>query len=390
MQLSSWSIWTALLSSALCWCRVTDRKDVALYLGPSTSHSFCPLNTSLSDIPFDPSLPNVTYVHIGGTIAGEGPSPINNTGYVSGALDPLIVYSKGISALKGRANIHIIHFGNFDGKDLTSQHHLKINAIVNNEGKRNDRAGTCIGHGTDGPEVAYMLHRTTRYENPVASFGAGQPATSNGSEANRIFVSCIHLAISPDAKGREDMHISGDYILSAGQIIKSRPNMFNAFDTQGGAPLGYFDNLQPVFYSPPVQPDHVIFDTSQMKPEDSLPQVDIILGYPQFNLEMIKASIRSGVEGMVLGAYGEGHWPEPSASELKLLLANITTLIGSDQSGGNILQSNMGFGIPIGSMPLRSARITFQLALATAKQLGIRQEDIRDYVASVFRSKASR
>ena len=333
---------------------------------------------------YDPLLPNITVVDAGGTIFGRGPSPTDNRGYRSGEIDAKEVFSDVFALLAGKANIRYIKYGSFDGKDLNSTHHIEIAQLVQKEADRADITAVIYVGGTDGVEIGYMLAWTIYTAKAIIVLGAGQPATSIGSEASRVLVSSVLLAIDPDAKGRGVMLVSGDYIHQARIAYKFSPNKFDAFRTQAGEPLGTFDNLRPIFYLPPVRPNHPTFNVSHLRPEDGLPQVDILYIYPEFNTELLRVSLDSGAEGIVSISLGDGYPPGKEGDKMKAMLngTSIPVVLCAEHGSGNIQRSHAGFGTGGGPIPARSMRVLLRLVLKLATSLGLRPGDTENFLAS--------
>lgn len=352
-----------------------------LFAGP-----FWQNQSTTKDLPdaFNPLLPNVTVIDAGGTIFGRGPSPTDNRGYISGEIDAKEAFSDVFVLLAGKANIRYIKYGSFDGKDLNSTHHIEIAQLVQREVDRADVTAVLFIGGTDGAEVGYTLAWTINTDRAIITLGAGQPATSIGSEASRVLVSSVLLAIDPDAKGRGVMLVSGDYIHQARIAYKFNPNKFDAFRTQAGEPLGTFENLRPFFYLPPVRPNYPTFNVSHLRPEDGLPQVDILYIYPEFNTALLRASIDSVTEGIVFISLGDGYSPGKEGDKMKAMLdgTSIPVVLCAEHGSGHIRQSHASFGIGGGPIPARSMRVLLRLVLKLATKLALGPGDVEDFLAS--------
>jgi L-asparaginase len=154
--------------------------------------------------PINASLPNITIFATGGTIASQGTSNTQTTGYSVGLGVQQLV--NAVPELLNITNIRGYQVSNVGSPDINQTISLKLAHLINEELARDDIAGVVITHGTDTlEETAFFLDLTVNSTKPVVIVGAMRPATALSADGPLNLYQAVTLAASPNAVGRGAM-----------------------------------------------------------------------------------------------------------------------------------------------------------------------------------------
>lgn len=154
--------------------------------------------------PINGSLPNVTLLATGGTIASQGSSNTQTTGYSIGLGVQQLV--DAVPEILSVANIRGYQVSNVGSGSINSTISLKLAQLINEELARDDISGVVITHGTDTlEETAFFLDLTINSTKPVVVVGAMRPATALSADGPLNLYQAVTLASSPNAVGRGAM-----------------------------------------------------------------------------------------------------------------------------------------------------------------------------------------
>ncbi|KAJ0158811.1 putative L-asparaginase 3 [Colletotrichum tanaceti] len=315
------------------------------------------------ETPFDASLPNITIFATGGTIAGSAGSTAQTTGYRAGALG-VDVLIDAVPELRNVSNVRGVQVANVDSGSVTPALLLNLTRLVQEALDDPRCQGAVVTHGTDTlEESAFFLQLAVRSEKPVVVVGAMRPATAISADGPMNLLEAVTLAASPDARGRGAMVVLNDRIGSAFYTSKTHANALDTFRAVEQGYLGFFLDVEPVFYYPPVLPlGHVHFDVSAAA---ALPQVDILFGHQALNPAVARAAVESGAEGLVLAGMGAGGWTAPGREALRTLAReNNTHIVVSSRTMGGFVEDGDAPNTYGGwNLNPQKARIMLQLAL---------------------------
>ncbi|KAK6211152.1 l-asparaginase [Colletotrichum tabaci] len=312
---------------------------------------------------FNASLPNITIFATGGTIAGSAASNAQTTGYQAGALGVDILID-AVPELRNVSNVSGVQVANVDSGSITPGILLNLTRLVQEALDDPYCQGAVVTHGTDTlEESAFFLQLAVRSEKPVVVVGAMRPATAISADGPINLLEAVTLAASPDARGRGTMVVLNDRIGSAFYTSKTHSNSLDTFRAVEQGYLGFFLDIKPVFYYPPVLPlGHAYFNVSAAT---ELPQVDILFGHQALNPAIAKAAVESGAKGLVLAGMGAGGWTTPGREALKTLAQENNThiVVSSRTMGGFVEDSDAPNTYGGWNLNPQKARIMLQLAL---------------------------
>ena len=253
----------------------------------------------------DDKLPNVMILATGGTIAGTGATSTTTVGYTAAkvGVDRLI---EAVPELKKVANVKGEQVFQIASENMNNEYWLKLAKRVNQLLAQPDVDGIVITHGTDTiEETAYFLDLTVHSDKPVVIVGAMRPSTAISADGPINLYNAVTLADSKEAIGKGVLVAFNDQINAGREVTKTNTSTADTFKTPELGMLGYMQDNAAHFYRLPLR-KHTTeseFDVSNL---DSLPQVDIVYGYANYNRIALDAFVAAGAKGIIHAGVGDG------------------------------------------------------------------------------------
>jgi len=328
--------------------------------------------------PINASLPNVTVFATGGTIASQGSSNTQTTGYSVGLGVQQLV--SAVPEILNVSNIAGYQISNVDSGSINQTISLKLAQMINAELAKDTVSGVVITHGTDTlEETAFFLESTVNSTKPVILVGAMRPATAISADGPLNLFQAVTLAASPAGRNRGTMIVLNDRIGSAFYTTKNNANTLDTFSSTEAGQLGVFIDQVPYFFYAAAEPvGRVQFDVSNVT---DLAQVDMLYAHQDINPALFNASADGGADGIVYAGVGAG-----GMSSVALLNAervfNATgiPIVASHRSSDGFVPDSGDFLIGSGFYNPQKARILLQLALTT----GYGYEEIKGAFAKSY------
>ncbi|KEF63012.1 L-asparaginase [Exophiala aquamarina CBS 119918] len=331
--------------------------------------------------PINASLPNVTIFATGGTIASQGTSNTQTTGYSVGLGVQQLV--DAVPEILNITNIRGYQVSNVGSGSINETISLKLAHLINEELARDDISGVVVTHGTDTlEETAFFLDLTVNSTKPVVVVGAMRPATALSADGPLNLYQAVTLASSPNAIGRGAMIALNDRIGSAFYTTKNNANSLDTFYSTEAGQLGFFINQVPYFYYEPAAPiGKVQFDLSGA---DSLPSINILYAHQDMDPELFNSTVENGAEGIVVAGVGAGGMSSVAARSAEAVYnATGIPMVASHRSPDGFVPGDEGdFIIASGFLNPQKARILLQLAV----QAGYENDDIKELFAQGYPS----
>jgi L-asparaginase len=315
------------------------------------------------DTTYNASLPNITVFATGGTIAGSASSADQTTGYQAGALGVQTLFD-AVPEIYNVSNPSGVQISNVGSEEITQKILLNLTKLIQEELDSPYCQGVVVTHGTDTlEESALFLDLTVNSSKPVVIVGAMRPATAISADGPINLLEAVTLAASEDAVGRGAMIVLNDRIANAFYTTKTNANSLDTFKSYEMGFLGYFLDIQPIFYYPaslPIAKPHFdVLDTAV------LPQVEILYGHEDLNPALATAAVELGAKGLVLAGMGAGGWTEAGTEVIDTLTQQNGTAVvysrrtmdGFVEALDTPLQYGGGWYNP------QKARVVLQLAL---------------------------
>lgn len=319
------------------------------------------------------SLPNVTIYATGGTIAGSANSSAQTTGYQAGALG-IETLIDAVPEIVSVANVQGVQVSNVGSESITTSILLNVSQHVQASLDDPYCQGVVITHGTDTlEESAFFLDLTVNSTKPVVFVGAMRPATAVSADGPMNLLAAVTLAGADAARGRGGMIVLNDRIASSFYATKTNANALDTFKAYESGFLGFFVDIQPVFYYGAAQPlGKPLFDVAGVT---ALPRVDVLYGHQDLDPELARAAVASGAEGLVLAGMGAGGWTDEGTEVLEELVAsNGTKVVVSRRTMDGYVEPQDAEGMYGGGwLNPQKARILLQLGL----NAGLAEDDLR-------------
>jgi glutamin-(asparagin-)ase len=250
------------------------------------------------------ALPNVVILATGGTIAGAGASAVNSATYAAAkvGVDKLIA---GLPELAKIANVRGEQVFQVASESLTNDNLLTLAKRVSALSKQADVDGIVITHGTDTlEETAYFLTLTVHTAKPIVVVGSMRPGTALSADGALNLYDAVSVAGSKDAAGKGVLVTMNDNIDSGRDVSKNVNVKTSAFSSQWG-PLGMVVEGKNYWFRAPVK-RHTMSSEFDIDSINTLPPVEIAMGYEGVSSIAIDAFSKNGVKAIIHGGTGNG------------------------------------------------------------------------------------
>ena len=256
------------------------------------------------------SLPSLTLIHCGGTIASR-------VEYATGAVAPAFSpeeLSHAIPEIFDLADIRIVELFNIFSENMRSEHWIKIARTVVREFEQGAR-GIVITHGTDtlhftSSALAFMLENLP---GPVILTGAMRSSDRPASDAASNVIASVRFAVSANiGESIVVMHgIPSDtvfYAYRGVRCIKLHSSRRDAFKSIGIPPVAIIDEERYRIVARRYLKKKSV-DELEVKPFFEKKTALVYL-YPNISPEIIDFLVDRRFRGIVLVGTGLGHAPE--------------------------------------------------------------------------------
>lgn len=324
------------------------------------------------------SLPNITILATGGTIAGSAASSTNVTTYDVGAVGVQALVD-AVPELKDYANVTGEQIANIYSDNMTDEVWIALAVRCNELLARPDVSGVVITHGTDTmEETAYFLNLVVHSDKPVVLTGAMRPSTALSADGPINILNAVRLAASDDARGKGVLVALNDEINGARDVTKTNTATASTFKAPELGLLGYMLSGTPVFYRVSVR-KHTVDSPFSVKTGDTLPKVAIVYGHAGITRDLIDplATIE-GLKGVVYAGVGMGNIHKEAVPPLQDLVEKKGVIIVQSSRVGNGIVAKDRF-LTAGNLNPQKARILLQLALMQTTDAETIQEYFHTY-----------
>ena len=309
------------------------------------------------------TLPRLTLIGTGGTIAGAAPAAADTTAYRAGALDPAALLA-AVPGAAAHATLDLLALLAIDSKDMSPSHWLSIARAVATRLAQPDCDGVVITHGTDTlEETAWFLHLVLPPGKPVVLTAAMRPASALSADGPMNLLQAIAVAASPAAHGKGVLVVLNDTIFAGADIVKTHTRALDAIRAPERGPLG---TVLPVrFHTAPAHDSAGAVPLDTLAGRDALPRVDILYVAAGSDPDLLATAAARGTAGVVLALPGNGSLPEAWRAAADAATAAGVRVLRASRVAAGAVSEEAGALPASGERGPAKARIALMLALAT-------------------------
>ncbi len=312
----------------------------------------------------DTSLPRVTVLATGGTIAGSGSG--GGIGYQAGKVSAqdLIGAVPGIDKL---AQISAEQVSSIGSQDMNDTVWFTLARRIDDILGKGEADAIVITHGTDTmEETAFFLANVLKTDRPVVLVGSMRPSTAISADGPANLFEAVKAAASDSAKGRGVLVVLNDTIHAARAVQKTNTTSVQTFLSPNGGPVGFVDPASVGF----VQPMPSRAKPYALPAEPSLPRVEIVYAHANMDAAAVEDAVKRGAKGIVLAGVGDGNASKAAIAALANAAKQGVVVIRASRVGSGFVNRNvevdddtLGFAVSLDLNP-QKARILAQLLIA--------------------------
>lgn len=309
----------------------------------------------------------------GGTISAKGTEHTYEAGALSGK-DCLA----GIK-LPPRTLVEVKDVASIDSKDLVAANLRDYRTAIAErlQQTQNPVRGVVVTHGSDTlSTTAFYLHSTLPAEllakKKIVLTASMKPANVANPDGPQNLRDAFTLARSP--KGHGVLVTLAGKIYAPPGFDKKHTTSVKAFQTVNAELVGRVRDSEVLIKNDPPAPFH----TFKVGNDSELPVVTTLYSEPgvnpAFTVDMIRAAVRHGAEGIVYAGTGNGTINETVSEELKRQAAAGVLVVRSTKVGNGEVIRNGAFQddrhgtAASGKLGPDASRLLAQMAIAAARQ----------------------
>jgi L-asparaginase len=256
--------------------------------------------------------------------------------------------------------------------------------------------GVIVTQGTDTlEETAFLLDLRVRRDIPVIVTAAMRNPALTSADGPGNLLAAVRVACDPWIRGHASalgvLAVMLDEVYAAADVTKAHPTRLDAFVAPQTGPIAALVEDRVVPLGLPVRDAIEAARRKLGKTSSTAQPVALLwmgLDEPGHLIDaMLNAPDRLGYRGVVVGAMGGGHVPEPLADRMGRLAAALPTVISSRAGSGAMLRHT--YGGPTSEIALRKMGTIWggrlhplkaRVLLDTCLRAGL----ARDTIAEVF------
>jgi L-asparaginase len=319
------------------------------------------------------SLPRVTVLATGGTIAGTAPSP-TDAAYTPSQLSVDVLIA-AVPEIRKVAKVNGEQISQIASQDMNDEVWLKLARRANELLSSREVDGIVVTHGTDTmEETAYFLHLTVRSSKPLVLTGALRPSTALGADGALNLFNAVSVAADRKAAGRGVMVVTNDDIHGAREVTKSNVTDVQTFVSPDKGLVGESAYGVNRYFRKPER-KHTRESEFSIGNLAELPRVDVIYAHAGMNAEIIDACVEGGAMGIVVAGTGNGNMTEASIAALARAVEKGVVVVRSTRCWGGVVGRNIeidddaiGF-VAADDLSPQKARILLKLALTKTRDV---------------------
>lgn len=245
----------------------------------------------------------IVVIGTGGTIAGQGASPSDHTGYVAGQIGvaQLLEAVPGLAGLG--AALAMEQLAQLDSKDMDAATLARLARRVAEHLDDPEVDAVVVTHGTDTlEETAYLLQAVLAPAKPVVLTCAMRPASALGADGPQNLFDAVCLAATPGVRGV--LAVCAGVVHGPMEVQKVHPYRLDAFSSGEAGPLACLEQGRVRQLRPwPEGPGQRELLAALAGP---WPAVPIVMSHADAQAWMVPALVAGGARGLVVATTGNG------------------------------------------------------------------------------------
>lgn len=321
----------------------------------------------------------IALIATGGTIAGQGASDTDLTGYTPGVLglDEILA---SVPGTKPYGPYVYTQFSNIESSDITVKDWIKLAKVVQRLVNRDDISGVVITHGTDSmEETAYFLNLTVHTDKPVVITGSMRPAGAISADGPINLLQAIQVARTSESIGKGVLVVLNGYIDGARDVSKRNTTNVATFDSPLVGHLGIVQDGKAYYYRTSTRrhTNQSIFDVTDC---EELPRVVILTCYGGMDDMVPLSVVATNPDGLILVGLGHGTIPQ----NVRQITQNLSfPIVRASRTGSGMVsavpQDAVAGYLVSDTLSPQKARILLMLGLTKTKHLKTLQEYFHEY-----------
>lgn len=327
------------------------------------------------------TLPRVTILATGGTIAGAGESA-TKAAYTAGKLSIDILLS-AVPQIHDKAQIKGEQIAKIGSQDMSVEVWLKLSKRINEIFEEDSADAIVITHGTDTmEETATFLDLTALSDKPVVLVGAMRASTAMSQDGNKNLLDAVIVAADPNSQGKGVVVAMNELVFDGRDVTKTITTSTSTFDSRNFGPIGLIYDGKVNYYYQSLRNPVKKFDVTKAT---SLPQVEIIYGYADASPVTVDALLNTNVKGIVYAGMGNGNFNAAVGNSLENASKKGIIVCRSNRTGSGrttlfneVDDAALGFVVGDDLNP-QKARILLMLSLMETSDRAKIQSNFFDY-----------
>ncbi len=321
----------------------------------------------------------IVIIATGGTIAGKAANSTDLHGYVSGQMDVQDLLAE-LPILNSYGPIRLLQFAHMESSDVTVSDWIALANLIEAEVEKETVKGVVLLHGTDSmEETAYFLQLTVHTRKPVVMTGAMRPAGVVSADGPLNIWNAVEVCYSASTTGMGVVLVMNNRILSATSFSKLNTANADAFGSPDFGELGLVQEGKAHLFQK-ILKKHTYASSFSVKGLRTLPKVEVLYLYGGMDPAIVTATLKSGVEGLVLAGLGHGTIPAPVRAVLQDQEA---VLVRASRTGSGTV-TPIPLDAPLHLVPSAflspvKARILLMLALCKTKDREVIASFMNEY-----------
>lgn len=320
------------------------------------------------------SLPRVTILATGGTIAGTGESAATS-GYRAGALN-IEELTTAVPDIGHLARITGEQIARVGSQDMSFDILIRLARRINDLLARDGVSGVVVTHGTDTmEETAFFLNLTVKSKKPVVLTGSMRPATAISADGPLNLYNAVAVAADPKARERGVLVVMNDRIHGAHSLTKTDTTSVETFLSPINGLVGTVMYGKTAYFRGPFR-RHTFLSEFSIEGVTRLPRVDILYACIDMPADLLDSAAANGAKGLVIAGDGNGNMNQASLEKASELAGKGIRIIRSSRVSAGTVGRNVEVDddarrfIASDELNPAKARVLLMLALLTPRSLG--------------------